>query len=129
MKYTSPLLCHGLVGTRKTREALENSLVFLQACFIAALHGESPVAAAIGFIGCIYPRGAKKIDTEKLGKCSGVSFPPGMGLLQGGVISSSTFSLWPIPCTKLKARSQLVSAKVMLLLHIRNSLSLWVLCL
>lgn len=28
-------------------------------CFIAALHGESPVAAVIGFIGCFYATCAK----------------------------------------------------------------------
>lgn len=56
----SALLCHGLVGTWKSRAALENSLVLLQDFFIDALHGESPVAAVIGFIGCIYPAHAKK---------------------------------------------------------------------
>lgn len=71
----------------------------------------------------------QKPETEQVRKCSHVSFPPGGGLLQGGASSTSTSSLWPIPCTKLKAWSQLVSAKVMLLLHIRNSLSLWVLYL
>lgn len=54
------LLCHGLVGTRKSRAALENFLVLLQAYFIDALHGESLVAVVIGFIWCIYPKSAKK---------------------------------------------------------------------
>lgn len=56
----SALLCHGLVGTRKSRTAPENFLVLLQACFIDVLHGESPVVAVIGFIGCIYPTCAKE---------------------------------------------------------------------
>lgn len=48
----SALLCHRLVGTRMNQATLENSLVLLQACFIAALHGESPFAAVIGFTEC-----------------------------------------------------------------------------